>query len=214
MVKRLHGQIDPANPGILVDIAQDIGDLQSPAQMMRQGDARLPLHAEHIHRQAPDGTGHPVAIEVECGIIGPADIGIDIHLHAIDHRDEIGLLQRETPNGAGQKCHLASVAAPIQRGNVGPPAIQQPAPLRLRCLLVVGDIVHQPAKAIDGEHRLALRCRQHPHPGIERAARDGGLQGSGIKRRLGGGSRSHAKTLRTPWRATAPSASSPARALL
>ena len=35
------------------------------------------------------GTGHPVAIEVESGIVGPADIGIDIHPHAIDHRDEI-----------------------------------------------------------------------------------------------------------------------------
>ena len=39
--QRLARQIEPADAGVLVDVAQDVGELQRAAEMMRQRDAVL-----------------------------------------------------------------------------------------------------------------------------------------------------------------------------
>ena len=63
--QRLARQIEPADRGILVEIAQDVGELQRAPEMMREQLAVLALHAEDPHRQPPDRARHAIAIEVE-----------------------------------------------------------------------------------------------------------------------------------------------------
>ena len=49
----------------------------------------------------------------------------------------------------------------------------------------IGDVVDQPAERVDFEHRLALRARQYPHRGVERAARGAARRAGGLRFRLG-----------------------------
>ncbi len=44
--QRLARQIEPVDASILVEIAQDIGELQRAAEMMREGSAFFLRHAE------------------------------------------------------------------------------------------------------------------------------------------------------------------------
>ena len=95
VAQRLARQIEPAERGILVEIAQDIGELQRAAEMMRERQAGLARHAEDPHRKPADRAGDAVAIEVERRAIGRADIGDDVHLHAVDDGEEILALEIE-----------------------------------------------------------------------------------------------------------------------
>src|ERR1700737_3540094 len=61
----------------------------------------------------------------------------------------------------------------IQRVDVIAPCLQRREPLVPRTI-GIGDIIDLPAKAVDLEHRLALRARQDPHRRVERAAGRGG----------------------------------------
>ena len=82
-------QIEPAEAGVLVDVAQDVGQLQRAAEMMREQDAVVLGQAEHPHRQPPDGAGDAVAIEIERCQVGRADVLRHVHLHAVDDGEEI-----------------------------------------------------------------------------------------------------------------------------
>ena len=88
-------QIQPAEAGVLVDVAQDVGQLQRAAEMMGELDAVFLGHAEHPHRQPPDGAGDAVAIEIEGREIRRADILRHVHLHAVDDGEEILALEAE-----------------------------------------------------------------------------------------------------------------------
>ena len=46
-LQRLARQIEPAHRGVLVEIAQDVGELQRAAEMMGEREAGFVLHAEH-----------------------------------------------------------------------------------------------------------------------------------------------------------------------
>ena len=61
--------------GVLVEVAQDIGQLQRAAEMMRERQARLLLHAENAHAEPADRAGDAVAIKIEGRQIGRADVG-------------------------------------------------------------------------------------------------------------------------------------------
>ena len=89
MQQAFERQIEPADAGVLVDVAQDVGQLQRAAKMMREQDAVILGEAEHPHRQPPDRARDPVAIEIEGREIGRADILRDIHFHAVDDRQKI-----------------------------------------------------------------------------------------------------------------------------
>jgi UDP-N-acetylglucosamine 1-carboxyvinyltransferase len=41
------------------------------------------------------GAGHAVAIKIQGGVVGRHDVGVHIHLHAVDHGDKVGLFQAE-----------------------------------------------------------------------------------------------------------------------
>ena len=96
--KRFARQIQPANAGVFVDIAQDVGQLQRTAEMMRQQDAVILGKAEYPHRQPSDRAGHAVAIQIERSQVRRADVLRHVHLHAIDDGQEILALETELAN--------------------------------------------------------------------------------------------------------------------
>ena len=55
--------------------------------------AGLGLHPEYPHRQTARRAGDAVAVEVERGFVGRADVGGGVHRHAVDHRVKIFALQ-------------------------------------------------------------------------------------------------------------------------
>ncbi len=166
----LARQIEPPQRRVLVEIAQDIGQLQRAAEMMGERKAGLALHAEHPHRQPADRAGDPVAVKIERGAVGGADIGDHVHLHAGDHGEEILALEIEAAHRLRQAGKLRRRRAGIKRLDIAAPLRQRGAPWLARAR-IVGDVVDGAAERIDFEHRLALGARQNPHPGIERAAR-------------------------------------------
>ena len=73
-----------------------------------RGGGRAPAPARRsmpkiLHRQPADGAGHPVAVEVELAQAGRADVLVDVHLHAVDHGQEVVLLQAEALRRLGQE---------------------------------------------------------------------------------------------------------------
>ena len=57
----------------------------------------------------------------------------------------------------------------VERVDLGTPFVELGEPLRPRAVRI-RDVVDAPAEAVDLVHRVALRLRQDPHRGIERAA--------------------------------------------
>ena len=102
-------QIEPADLGVLVDVAQDVGELQRAAEMVRERNAVVLRHAEHAHRQPSHRARHPVAVEVELCPVGRADVLGGVHVHAVDHGEEVLLAQLE----------VASPPAPAPRRSGG-----------------------------------------------------------------------------------------------
>ncbi len=137
---------------------------------MRERDAGRLLHAEDAHRQAADRARDAVAIGVEHRVVGRADVGDHVHLHAVDDGVEILALQAEFAHRPRQALQARAGGAPgIDGVDVGAPAVELAAALVARAARI-RDVVDLPAERIDLEHRLALRARQDAHRGVERAA--------------------------------------------
>lgn len=164
--QRFGRQVHTAQVRVFVDIAQDIGQLQRAAKVMRQRDAGVALHAEHAHGKAPHRAGHAVAIEIQRRVVRRADIRVHVHGHAIDHGEEILLLQTEALDLGGQPAQCRRRRAGIARGKIGAPGVE-PGKARGTRAIAIGNIVHRTAKAIDLEHRLALRGGQDLESGME-----------------------------------------------
>ena len=81
--------------GVLIEIAQDIGQLQRAAEMMRKRKPVFALHAENAHRKPPDRAGDAVAIKIERRVVRRADVGDDIHFHAVDDGEKSSRSQIE-----------------------------------------------------------------------------------------------------------------------
>ena len=111
-LQRLARQIEPAERGVLVEVAQDVGELQRAAEMMRERDAGVVLHAEHAHRKPADRAGDAVAIKIERRPVGRADVGDDVHLHAVDDGEEILALQVERAHRLRQARQAPAARAP------------------------------------------------------------------------------------------------------
>src|SRR5271169_2992447 len=95
MQEPLTRQIEPADLRILIEVAQDVGQLQRAAEVMRKQDSIVPRETEYPHRQASDGAGHAITVEIERGEVRRADILRYIHFHTVDDREEILALQVE-----------------------------------------------------------------------------------------------------------------------
>ena len=184
--KRLARQIEPADLGVLVEVAQDVGELQRAAEMMREPVAGVGLDAEDAHREAADGARHAIAIKIERRPVGRVEIGFEVHRHAVD--DGLEILAPAARSGASaprDRAVSAEASPSIERVDVGAPAVERGAARRARPA-VVGDVVDGAAEGVDRVHRLALGARQDAHGEIERAA--GGRQRrrcvlAGVRRR-------------------------------
>ncbi len=99
-VEKFARKINPADRRILIDVAQDVGQLQRPAELSGKLETRLLLHAEDPDGEAPHGTGDPLAIEVQSGKIRRANILDHVHFHAVDDREEVLLAQPKALDGA------------------------------------------------------------------------------------------------------------------
>ena len=141
-------------------------------------------HPESPRGKASDRARHAIAIKIERGEIGRPYIGIDIHLHAIDHGTKI-----LAPEVKSMDCH-GETAQPCARAGWGAPAYIKRAdiapPFGERLLAGVAwprfvrDVVNGAAEGIDFKHRLAARPWQNTHGRIEgTAARTGGRIGTG-----------------------------------
>jgi len=144
--------------------------------MPREAGLALARHAENPHRKPADRASDPVAIKVKRRAIRGADIDSDIHLHAVDDGKKILALQIEFTHCPRQAGEWRRRCAGIDRIDIAPPFRQCRKP-RLARAGIVGDVIDGAAEGVDFEHRLALRARQNPHAGIERAA-------GGARRRL------------------------------
>ena len=170
-VQQFARQVEAADGGVLVEVAQDVGQLQRAAEMMRELDAGLLLHAEDPHRQAADGASHAVAVEVERREIGRTDIGLDIHLHAVDHGQEIVLLQAEIAHRALQEGAWPAGTAGVESVEiVAPPSARAARARRAAALPSSAMSSTSAAEHVDREHRLALGRRHDAHGGVEGAA--------------------------------------------
>ncbi len=144
--------------------------MQGAAEVVGQADAGRLVHAEDADRQPADGAGDAVAIEIEDVIGRRDDIGVHIHLHAVDHRQKVVLAQAEAAHRLGQEAREAGGLAGIEGGEIGAPRVELAAALRLVDAGLVGDVIHLAAEGVDVEHGRTLGRRQHPHGGVERAA--------------------------------------------
>ena len=91
------------------------------AEMIGEVDAVFLRHAENAHAQPADRARHPVAIKIERGEIGRADIAAHVHLHAVDDGQEILAPQAEGAHRLRQARKLCRRRAGIDRIDVAPP---------------------------------------------------------------------------------------------
>src|SRR4051812_11873312 len=87
--ERLARQIEASHSGVLIEVAEDIGELQGAPEMMGKRKPRIPLHPEDMNAESPNRAGDAVAVEVEGGEIGSADGRHDVHFHPIDDGQKI-----------------------------------------------------------------------------------------------------------------------------
>ena len=121
LAQRLARQIEPPDRGILVEVAQDVGELERAAEMVGEIPPRLHIHAEDADRQAADRTRDPVAVEIELRPGRGADVAEHVHLHAVDDREEIGLLEPEVAHRLEEVAGQRGRAALIERLDVAAP---------------------------------------------------------------------------------------------
>ena len=106
---------------ILVEIAQDIGELQGATQMMGQPAAGLRLKSEDANRQPADRARHAVAVNIELLPHRRADVGDHVHFHAVDDGEKIGLIEAEPPHRFRQIPGSGARIGAVKRLDVGAP---------------------------------------------------------------------------------------------
>ncbi len=84
-IEQLARQIEPAALGVLVEIAQDVGQLQGAAERIGDGMSPGARIAKDVHRQMADRARDPAAIEVEGRQIGGANVLRRVHLHTVNN---------------------------------------------------------------------------------------------------------------------------------
>ena len=167
--ERLARQVEPAGACVLVDVAQDVGELERAAEMVGQRFAGFLRQAENAHRKPADGGGHPIAIEVQRRPVRRPNVLFGVHRHAVDDGVEVLLAQiiaaRRFIEGGemGRRVVPRSIAAMSARQRSS--SARRSAGGRRPAL--VGDVVDGAAEVVEREHRLAPALRQDAHGGIE-----------------------------------------------
>ena len=124
---------------------------------------------EYLHRKAADRAGDAVAVKLERRVVGRADVGDDVHFHAVDDGKESPRAEAESLAPLAP-VHAAPTAECRRRSrDVVAPAGKLATRCRARTS-TVGNVVDGATERIDFEHGVALRLRQDAHRRVERAA--------------------------------------------
>ena len=94
-VQELLRQIKPADPRVLIQVAQDVGQLQRATQMLGKQLAVAVGNPEHARREPPHRACHAVAIKIQLHKGRCLDAFPDIHLHAVDDGPEVVAVEIE-----------------------------------------------------------------------------------------------------------------------
>jgi len=169
-VEHLTGQIESPAAGVLVEIAQNVGQLQSPPKRLCNRVGGIARIAKDVDREMTDRACNPRAVKVERREIGSADICARVHLHPVNDRHEISPAQvvarRRLTKRVGDdmtrmsRIKIIDFLAPGGEGRN----------FVLDRLLAVGDVVDLSAKCIDRVHPIPAVLRQQPHGPIERGS--------------------------------------------
>ena len=214
--QQVERDIDPLAQGVLVHVAQDVGELEGMAEC--QAEALGLRRAEDADRHGADAAGDPAAIEVELGLGRQPDAVAGIGLHPRDHglafrqRHAIG---RRAPRPARARGRSRAPSA-CRASRPGSGASRPPAWRRRRCRRPSGRR-HRPPRAPAAAPPSAPPCRgrrttRRGRPGRRRWARRAG-RGPAPRRRPGRNPACPAPPGRAPGRrrAASPAAAGPGR---
>ena len=162
-------KVEPSDRSVLVEVAQDVGELQRTAEVMRKLQAVGFPDPENAHGKPADRARHAIAIKIEPGQVGCADVPGCIHLHTVDDRQEVFLAQPELGDDPAEGATLGVSAAGIKRLDFAAPARKPGQTFAMRRGRI-GDVVDAAAERVDFEHAVALCARQDSHGEIERTA--------------------------------------------
>src|SRR5208337_4685126 len=139
--------------------------------MMREALTFRLVHPKSARGKAADRARHPVAIKIERHESRRPDVGLDVHLHAVDHGAKILAPQAERMNSPSEALQrrIWRPQAGVERVDIAPPYGER-LPAGMTRPRFVRDVIDGAAEGIDFKHRLAARARKNSHRRIEGAA--------------------------------------------
>ena len=103
-LQRLARQVQAADRRIFIEVAQDIGQLQRPAEVMGQFLSLHQPHSENLHAQPSDCARNPVAIKIEKLEFGCADVLYDVHFHPVDDGKQVVPVEPKIAAAVARPC--------------------------------------------------------------------------------------------------------------
>src|SRR6266850_3538877 len=170
-VENFTWQIKPPTTGVLVEVAQDIGQLQRSTERFGDRMGSIALVPENMDREMADGARDTRTIEVERRKIGDTNRLASIHLHSVDNGEEIAPAQMIAQHRLTQ-CPRDKVPR-MSRVE----AVDLLAPGGEGCKLVpnravaVCDVVDLTAERVDRIHPVSAMVWQETHCPVERRPR-------------------------------------------
>ena len=162
------GQIHPTHlVAVLHDVAEDVGDLQSHPQVVRERLGPLGVRgAVHGQAEPPDAARHPPAVADQI-VEGAVAAAVDVHLAAVDEVVEGGEGDREATGDVGQGDQHGVVAVVgVVAGQSGHvlAGLGQGGQLVGHRAVTVADVVDPAGQGVQGAHGLALGRGQELDP--------------------------------------------------
>src|SRR6266436_7085173 len=102
-VENFTRQIEPSATSVLIEIAQDIGQLQRSAERFGDVMGSIALITENMDREMADGACYTRTVEVERRKIRGANGFARIHLHPVDDGEKIVPVQTKAQHRLTQR---------------------------------------------------------------------------------------------------------------
>ena len=169
----VHRQIDAPAPCIFADVADDVGQLEGHAEVVRVLQCLAVLETEDLCGEQANDAGDAVAIERQCLEVEVARL-LQIHLHAVDDLQELLLWDGKLCNDGQQRLRYRMLRlAGIELGDFLPPPGELGA-RNLQVLALIDDVVDLPAKGVErGDRPPPVRGQEHEAVVEARSARSG-----------------------------------------
>src|SRR5262245_79510 len=157
----LERQVDAAAGAVLAHVAQDVGELERDAEVVRIVHGGGMPAAEDLDAQEADGGGDQVAVLLEL-VEGPVAPAREIHLDAADQVREVPVRQGEASHGVGERdADGVGRRSRVHAIELLPPAREQGSGVARTGVEPVGNVVDETAERV---HRVeggtALRTEQ------------------------------------------------------